>query len=112
MPMRKARFAFGACESRGWIYAIGGITHQDTYIRSCERYDIISNKWEELPKLSVSRFSISLVIDHQSRRYLYGIGGFEMNLVRDEEIVIKLDTENIRSGWERISIKSNALMSC
>ena len=50
-PMRTPRYAFGTCVKNQYIYCTGGVTHHDQHLQECERYDIICDTWEELPKL-------------------------------------------------------------
>lgn len=111
--MRKARYAFGVCNMNHHLYAIGGCVQNNQSTRSCERYDIINDRWEELPKLRLKRYAVTVI--PVERRYLYGFGGMDAQIdqdVRMEETVIILDTLQIAQGWQRITIRSHTTMSC
>lgn len=45
------RYAFGSCIHNQHIYCVGGLTHYEDHLKSCERYDMIERRWEDLPDL-------------------------------------------------------------
>ena len=47
--MITGRIDFGVGHINNFIYAVAGINVRGVEITSCERYDIIRDKWEEMP---------------------------------------------------------------
>lgn len=49
--MLMGRRNFGCCQYGGYVYAIGGVVKGGGLTKTCERYDITNNKWEQIPNL-------------------------------------------------------------
>lgn len=62
-PLNIARQAHGICSIGNFIYVAGGIEATDNALDSCERFDILLNKWKILKncKLPTQIFSLSLI---------------------------------------------------
>jgi hypothetical protein len=75
-PMKTGRYAFGLCLLNQHLYVAGGCYNENKYTRKCERYDMIADRWEDLPKLhKFKRYAVSMVA--VQRRWLYGVGGVD-----------------------------------
>jgi hypothetical protein len=71
--LNQARQAQGICSIGNFVYVAGGITEIDEALRTCERYNTLTDVWEVLPcDLPFNVFSVSLVT--ASKRYIYGLG--------------------------------------
>ena len=70
--MGHSRYYPGAGVLGGKIYVIGGLDHNWMSLRSCERYDPISNSWEVIDSLKMPRWSLGIAILDDK---LYAIGG-------------------------------------
>ena len=73
-PMNERRRIDAAAVSHDWnIYITGGFNGRDyNYLNTCERYDILSDSWTNLPNMHHGRTHHHLLV-HQDR--LYAIGG-------------------------------------
>ena len=71
-PINQARYnAFGAAMN-GKVYIAGGCQGQET-LKTCEVYNPLTNEWQLMPSLRVSRMSASMVC-HEGRLYVLGGG--------------------------------------
>jgi hypothetical protein len=68
----RGKQAFGVCALGNHIYVVGGFAGGP--VSTCERYDILLDKWELLPEaeLPFQAFAISLVV--VEKRYIVGLG--------------------------------------
>ena len=70
-PINHARYnAFGAAMN-GKVYIAGGHHGQAAVLRTCEVYNPLTNEWQLMPSLKVSRVSASMVC-HGGRLYVLG----------------------------------------
>ena len=56
-----------------FIYVMGGISGQQFWLRSVERYDTLTNQWTYMSPMSVGRASFGITV---SDNRIYCMGGF------------------------------------
>lgn len=69
--MMNARCLFSLAVAHGFLYAIGGQAGKET-LKLVERYDPVTNAWEEVSSLITQRSSAAVAVH---RNYIYVIGG-------------------------------------
>ena len=97
-PINQARYnAFGAAMN-GKVYIAGGRQGQAVALGTCEVYNPLTNEWQLMPSLKVSRMSASMVC-HEGR--LYVLGGVDINWSR----VLSVETlDSERNEWRERSV--------
>ena len=71
--MNHKRDAHGIIAWKNKKIIVVGSWHVDSSTRTCEMYDIESNKWTNLPELNYPTCAPGLII--MKERYLYKLGG-------------------------------------
>ena len=95
-PMLTKKWAHSLCLMNKFIYSIGG--HSECYLQDCLKYDVIHNKWSQLPKLNMERGTSASFAFNDVQLYTIG-GGTESG---DTDTIEKLETK----GWEYVNIKN------
>ena len=83
MPsIRIGRTSFAAHYDFGdrFVYVIGGSVKNGKMIKNCEKFDILNQKWVEMPELNFERGNPGTFIS-KDRRYLYVFKGFVNSMV-------------------------------
>jgi hypothetical protein len=107
--MLQRRYAHGLCFKNEYIYSLGGLEHSHSNLSTCERYNMISDKWEYITSLSEPRYSMTAII---MNNYIYMFGGYEDYYIHErnnEEIICRIDINKLNdtnSKWEYYSIPS------
>lgn len=83
-----------------YVYAISGVDKIEM-IKSCEKYDVFSNKWIKIPDLNFNRQNAALAIHNE--RYLYAFSGYDG--FRNMNSYEKLDFTNEKKGWELVEFR-------
>ena len=100
--MTKARYTF-SCEKLGnYIYAIGGREYGADKIaifNNCERFDLITKKWEYIGSLNIGRCTSNSFIYNNE---IYVAGGFTPNSKRTNTIEVYRENSNT---WEMLGIE-------
>jgi hypothetical protein len=60
------------------IYVIGGVGNHKNVLKSCERYNLNSNKWSSIPCLNISRAGASATCFNEREIFAFG-GANKMN---------------------------------
>jgi len=105
--LTQRRSAFGVCLIGKLIYAVGGINEEDgdeRAVKGTERYDVIGDSWQELPKKCdvPDMLSTSITFDVIKKRYIYGFGGMGIEEdvpANDCERILRLDHLKLNQGW-------------
>jgi Kelch motif len=50
-PLKIPRYAFGSVILNHHIYCIGGLMHNEENLKSCERYNTLTDSWEFIPSM-------------------------------------------------------------
>ena len=72
------RYTFPMAYIHPYVYAIGGRQYgsqQTSILRSCERFNLETNKWERIASMKNRRCTASVCI---SNGQLYVVGGFQI----------------------------------
>lgn len=69
--MMLGRQAFGICHIGNFIYVAGGGSSEG-YLKSCEQYNILENKWITIPDLPYTSFAMNLIT--VLNRWIFGFG--------------------------------------
>jgi hypothetical protein len=85
--MINKRYWFGHCYINEFIYVAGGSKSFMENIKNCERYNMITDEWEEIPSFPETLHSTRLL--PIEKRYIYSIGGFEFSRLFMERINIE-----------------------
>lgn len=72
--IKKARSAFGICAINQFIYCVGGSAGGGELLKSCERYDVINDNWEDMPELPIHLIALTAI--SVKNRFIYVVGGF------------------------------------
>jgi len=104
--MSHRRSAFGVCVIGKLIYLVGGLNNQEGdegIVKGCERYDVVGDKWQELPKKCDVLYS-GITVDVIKKRYIYGFGGMDWEDIlnvpaNDCERIMRLDHLKLDKGW-------------
>jgi len=94
------RLLFGLCTLNHTIFVVGGICQSHLY--SCERYHILKNHWAELPLTCKipSAYSVGISCVTVRKRFIFGFGGCNQEFhVPESEIIYRLDTLKLQTGW-------------
>ncbi|CDW83317.1 kelch motif family protein [Stylonychia lemnae] len=113
--LSKQRYGHGLCHLGQYIYATGGVDNYSIYLDHCERYDLLNNTWEDIPKFDCPIFSHSLI--SVRKRYLYSFGGMyeKPEAYKYQERLMRLDTHKIgrvECNWEYFAFPSEFQQGC
>ncbi len=86
---------------QAWIYAVGGYSGSLDYLRECEKYSVLSDKWTSIPSLTEGKTLPSLCFINS--RLLYCLGGYPYNDKSPGNHIESLDTADEESGWSRFT---------
>ena len=78
-PMHKCRYQHGAVLYQGNVYVIGGkefYSGSKCYLKACERLDVKTFEWEEIPPLNIERCNFSVCCFNKQ---IYVLGGYNQN---------------------------------
>lgn len=70
-PMRRLRLDFALVAVGKFLYVFGGLTEQYAILNSVERYNVLTNTWEDLPPMHAATHSLA-AIKYQDKIYLTG----------------------------------------
>ncbi len=115
-----ARSAFGITFINQYIYCCGGTSGWSQYLESCERYDMIQDKWKNYSQLPEQL--IATTATKFEERYIYLIGGlnhpYDNALLHGHIInVLRIDTQKLSTQepylpqWERIQVTNQNILS-
>lgn len=110
-PMKEERAAHAMVYLKNWIYIIGGKTQgkSDKGTRKtarCERYDIIGEKWEDIPSMKCARSRAGVTVFDDKFIYVFW-GGEEGDGERGDEVCSLVERFSIEGGrWEIVGIKN------
>ena len=96
--MMVSRSSFAICSMNNAIYAVGGLTNNSVFTNSCERYDIINDKWELIAPCNFD--VLAPCITSFNSRYLFKFGGNSYDNKHDT-FIEKYDSE--ANTWTPIS---------
>ena len=71
--MNVPRSSFAICYMNKFIYAIGGLTNNSNFTPTCERYDIVANKWSLIADLNHD--VLAPCVTPYNNKYLFKFGG-------------------------------------
>ena len=72
--MIQERLNFGICAIRHMIFVVGGRNEEKGDLSTTERYDMLENKWTELPCSIKGGYTAGLTVVPAKNRYIYGFG--------------------------------------
>lgn len=72
--MAAERFGFAITYSKGKIYVFGGIGKDGNALKTCEVYDIATNKWSALPPMNEA--SVHACVSVFKDKFIYKFGGY------------------------------------
>ena len=58
-PMKNCRSRFSSCVLNGHIYAIGGMGHEMTRLKTAERFSLKDKQWEVIADMNEVRYHAS-----------------------------------------------------
>jgi len=97
--MDTGRYWVGVANLGHRIYAIGGLDKNWDNILSCERYDILLNKWCDMPCCTLpDTFTNRVAFEVVRQRYVYGFGGADKKgdtPKENFERVLRLDIQKV-----------------
>lgn len=70
-PMRRLRLDFALVAVGKYLYVFGGLTDLFAILDSVERYNVLTNTWEDLPPMHTATHSLA-AIKYQDKIYLTG----------------------------------------
>eukprot|EP00347_Sterkiella_histriomuscorum_P002043 403369692 len=115
--LKQKRYGHGLCYMNQFLYVVGGVQDDNQTLDVCERYDIINKEWNEIPKLEVPCFSMTLL--SVRGRYIYTIGGIygPYQLFEAKEMIHRLDVQKLNQTpldcqWESFQIESMLPQAC
>lgn len=85
------------------IYVAGGQVSSNEITGQCERYDVLTNTWEEIPSFPEARFSPSMI---GKVSFVYSFGGLGSGQGDNIETIYSIDVYNLAKGWLKYSIRS------
>jgi hypothetical protein len=88
IPMISSRANFGACVLNNVIYCMGGTDAYGSTMRSCEKFDIVLQRWLCVSNMPVSGNAPAIVTCVDSHSILV-IGGLDHRLASDTLVTIK-----------------------
>lgn len=97
--MLKARYAFSAIYSRGYVYVLGGRNEEEGVeglTDQCERYDVSRGRWEPIRELPIKCVS-SCAFAYKERVYV--TGGYQQNQDRNTNIYLYEENKN---SWKAL----------
>jgi len=95
-----ARFTFNIIYMGEQIYIIGGRKwgeDEEAILTSCERYNLLTNQWEQIAKLNRPRCS---AMTFQLKNRIYVLGGYKGNTQRWAEIEVYYPEKNTWDLWK------------
>lgn len=109
---------FGICNIGNIIYAIGGlksgtaahiIRSRPLTVDTCEQFNILTNKWIQLPITCnvPNSYSLGITADQAAKRYIFTFGGATIIYkTPNKERIQQLDTLKPNKGWRIIQIEN------
>ncbi|CAD8186874.1 unnamed protein product [Paramecium pentaurelia] len=87
---------------KGYIYAIGGKTHNNFRTKLCERFNIENQQWEEIEKLNDARSRSSCAYSEEQHGIFvfFGTSSQQLNVVSAERYDL------LSKKWERLIINN------
>lgn len=70
-PMRRLRLDFALVAVGKFLYVFGGLTDQYAILDSVERYNVLTNTWEDVPPMHAATHSLA-AMKYQDKIYLTG----------------------------------------
>ena len=102
------RQAFGLCAVNNFIFVGGGVVGEDQYTSTCDRYDVLTDKWKKLDCCNVPARMYAQTFLAIRSRFIYSFGyssPYKLKFEKKEhEVILKLDTLNIQAGWSYIRV--------
>lgn len=81
--MIQPRKAFGVVLLPDGIYVFGGLNGSE-FLKSCEKYSFVSNKWEKINSMHKAR-SHSICLRSPDLMFVYMIGGYNKEILDSVE---------------------------
>ena len=103
--MQIARKSFGVCYLNGFISIIGGFNYNDGYLDSCEKYDVLKDKWSPIANLQGGASSSPSICIYKSG-FIFKFGGLKSPRTINETIE-RYDIGN--NSWLRFNIDIKTL---
>ena len=104
-PLKEAcRRTAVASISGKYIYVMGGDSEAG-FLRTCERYDISTNKWASCPPLTEEKTNASAGVFRAKIIYLFG--GYNKT-EKELKTIEKFDTENDKT-WMKITLNTDSI---
>ena len=91
----KARQDFNICHIGNFVYVVGGVSNE--ILNDFWQYDVEQDTWTELYEARLPRYALRLKLLAVERRYIFGLATIEYTAGQN---LIKLDTWNIKKGWQ------------
>ena len=104
--MGVVRSGFGTCFIGHFIYIVGG-SQNGLALNTVEKYNIFTDKWQDLRPRLPDEFSIMITVVTVKKRLIYGFGGFSetRNLQNSHhERILRLDTQRPTKPWQSIIV--------
>ena len=108
--MNIGRDNFGICLIGHVIYVSGGRDYENKHnIRSCEYYNILTNRWTKMATCSLpDSYTVGMTTEVATQRYIFGFGGrntLENKCPADNvERIVRLDTLKKDKGWVSLNL--------
>jgi len=109
----KPRYTFNLIVMGEYVYALGGRTwgeDNQAILNSCERYNILTNTWEEIASLKYPR--CSAMAFHLKNR-IYMLGGYKGESERWAGIEIYYPEKNVWDSWKielKVALEGSSLV--
>lgn len=90
---------------QGSLFVVGGKTSENQVVSKVQKYNPVTDLWQEVAPMSVARTGVCVVADESS---MYAIGGWSQNGLAD--VVEKYDPQ--RNSWGRVASTRQKKMCC
>jgi hypothetical protein len=79
--------------------------------KSCEMFDLFTNRWQILPELNVPRANISIYFD-KNHSLIYSLFGMKGEITKTElsDAIEVLDLNDIKAGWIKVEYNNKSEM--
>mmetsp|Transcript_30811 Transcript_30811/g.30325 ORF Transcript_30811/g.30325 Transcript_30811/m.30325 type:complete len:100 (-) Transcript_30811:456-755(-) len=91
--MQVPRHSHGLCFLDNEVYILGGVTPKEYATAKCERFNVVSRTWQNLPGCKFNRISPKLCASFNSK-LIYVFGGVPENSDANTKVEV-LDTSNM-----------------